>query len=179
MNENEKLSQLYKKLNHELEQLSSYTSQQNKIIESLDKMIQYLMPIGTEYKKEFTNLNDEVTSFKNLIDGRMEENKLNIDAGVKLIGESKAQLKELIDQTSKDHGESTAQLKELIDQTSKDLKNAAERDTVLITELQKEIQRIEINIQDVNEKVSTIREEVSTISKRQELVKEVKKSLKK
>ena len=161
MNENEKLSQLYKKLNHELEQLSSYTSQQNKIIESLDKMIQYLMPIGTEYKKEFTNLNDEVTSFKNLIDGRMEENKLNIDAGVKLIGESKAQLKELIDQTSKD------------------LKNAAERDTVLITELQKEIQRIEINIQDVNEKVSTIREEVSTISKRQELVKEVKKSLKK
>jgi len=179
MNENEKLSQLYKKLNHELEQLSSYTSQQNKIIESLGKMIQYLMPIGTEYKKDFTNLNDEVTSFKNLIDGRMEENKLNIDEGVKLIGESKAQLKELIDQTSKDFGESKAQLKELIDQTSKDLKNAAERDTVLITELQKEIQRIEINIQDVNEKVSTISEEVSTISKRQELVKEVKKSLKK
>tara|TARA_B100001287_G_C22547462_1_gene465174 strand:- start:234 stop:719 length:486 start_codon:yes stop_codon:yes gene_type:complete len=161
MNENEKLSELYKELNRELEQLSSYTSQQNKIIESLNKMINYLMPIGTEYKKEFTNLNDEVTSFKNLIDGRMEENKLNIDAGVKLIGESKAELKDLIDQTSKD------------------LKNAAERDTVLITQLQKEIQRIEINIQDVNEKVSTISEEVSTISKRQELVKEVKKSLKK
>ena len=102
----------------------------------------------------------------------MEENKLNIDAGVKLIGESKAELKELIDQTSKDLGESKAELKELIDQTSKDLKNAAERDTVLITELQKEIQRIQINIQDISE-------EVSTISKRQELVKEVKKSLKK
>ena len=154
MNENENLFQLYDKLNIELEQLSSYTNQQNKIIESLDKMIKYLMPISTEYKKEFTNLNDEVNSFKELIDRRMEENKLNIDAGVKLIGESKAELKELIDKTSKD------------------LKNAAERDTVLITELQKEIQRIQINIQDIGE-------EVSTISKRQELVKEVKKSLKK
>ena len=172
MNENEKLFQLYNKLNIELEQLSSYTNQQNKIIESLDKMINYLMPIGTEYKKEFTNLNEEVNRFKELIDRRMEENKLNIDAGVKLIGESKAELKELIDQTSKDLGESKAELKELIDQTSKDLKNAAERDTVLITELQKEIQRIQINIQDISE-------EVSTISKRQELVKEVKKSLKK
>lgn len=154
MNENEKLFQLYNKLNIELEQLSSYTNQQNKIIESLDKMINYLMPIGTEYKKEFTDLNEEVNRFKELIDRRMEENKLNIDAGVKLIGESKAELKELIDQTSKD------------------LKNAAERDTVLITELQKEIQRIQINIQDISE-------EVSTISKRQKLVKEVKKSLKK
>ena len=154
MNENEKLFQLYNKLNIELEQLSSYTNQQNKIIESLDKMINYLMPIGTEYKKEFTDLNEEVNRFKELIDRRMEENKLNIDAGVKLIGESKAELKELIDQTSKD------------------LKNAAERDTVLITELQKEIQRIQINIQDIGE-------EVSTISKRQKLVKEVKKSLKK
>ena len=154
MNENEKLFQLYNKLNIELEQLSSYTNQQNKIIESLDKMINYLMPIGTEYKKEFTDLNEEVNRFKELIDRRMEENKLNIDAGVKLIGESKAKLKELIDQTSKD------------------LKNAAERDTVLITELQKEIQRIQINIQDISE-------EVSTISKRQKLVKEVKKSLKK
>ena len=172
MNENEKLFQLYNKLNIELEQLSSYTNQQNKIIESLDKMINYLMPIGTEYKKEFTDLNEEVNRFKELIDRRMEENKLNIDAGVKLIGESKAELKELIDQTSKDLGESKAELKELIDQTSKDLKNAAERDTVLITELQKEIQRIQINIQDISE-------EVSTISKRQELVKEVKKSLKK
>ena len=154
MNENEKLFQLYNKLNIELEQLSSYTNQQNKIIESLDKMINYLMPIGTEYKKEFTDLNEEVNRFKELIDRRMEENKLNIDAGVKLIGESKAELKELIDQTSKD------------------LKNAAERDTVLITELQKEIQRIQINIQDMGEKVSTI-------SKRQELLREVKKSLKK
>ena len=154
MNENEKLFQLYNKLNIELEQLSSYTNQQNKIIESLDKMINYLMPIGTEYKKEFTNLNEEVNRFKELIDRRMEENKLNIDAGVRLIGESKAELKELIDQTSKD------------------LKNAAERDTVLITELQKEIQRIQINIQDMGEKVSTI-------SKRQELLREVKKSLKK
>jgi len=172
MNENEKLFQLYNKLNIELEQLSSYTNQQNKIIESLDKMINYLMPIGTEYKKEFTDLNEEVNRFKELIDRRMEENKLNIDAGVKLIGESKAELKELIDQTSKDLGESKAELKELIDQTSKDLKNAAERDTVLITELQKEIQRIQINIQDISE-------EVSTISKRQKLVKEVKKSLKK
>ena len=172
MNENEKLFQLYNKLNVELEQLSSYTNQQNKIIESLDKMINYLMPIGTEYKKEFTDLNEEVNRFKELIDRRMEENKLNIDAGVKLIGESKAELKELIDQTSKDLGESKAELKELIDQTSKDLKNAAERDTVLITELQKEIQRIQINIQDISE-------EVSTISKRQKLVKEVKKSLKK
>ena len=172
MNENEKLFQLYNKLNIELEQLSSYTNQQNKIIESLDKMINYLMPIGTEYKKEFTDLNEEVNRFKELIDRRMEENKLNIDAGVKLIGESKAELKELIDQTSKDLGESKAELKELIGQTSKDLKNAAERDTVLITELQKEIQRIQINIQDISE-------EVSTISKRQKLVKEVKKSLKK
>jgi len=172
MNENEKLFQLYNKLNIELEQLSSYTNQQNKIIESLDKMINYLMPIGTEYKKEFTDLNEEVNRFKELIDRRMEENKLNIDAGVKLIGESKAELKELIDQTSKDLGESKAELKELIDQTSKDLKNAAERDTVLITELQKEIQRIQINIQDISE-------EVSTISKRLKLVKEVKKSLKK
>ena len=172
MNENEKLFQLYNKLNIELEQLSSYTNQQNKIIESLDKMIKYLMPIGTEYKKEFTNLNEEVNRFKELIDRRMEENKLNIDAGVRLIGESKAELKELIDQTSKDFSESKAELKELIDQTSKDLKNAAERDTVLITELQKEIQRIQINIQDISE-------EVSTISKRQKLVKEVKKSLKK
>jgi len=172
MNENEKLFQLYNKLNIELEQLSSYTNQQNKIIESLDKMINYLMPIGTEYKKEFTDLNEEVNRFKELIDRRMEENKLNIDAGVKLIGESKAELKELIDKTSKDLGESKAELKELIDQTSKDLKNAAERDTVLITELQKEIQRIQINIQDISE-------EVSTISKRQKLVKEVKKSLKK
>jgi len=172
MNENEKLFQLYNKLNIELEQLSSYTNQQNKIIESLDKMINYLMPIGTEYKKEFTDLNEEVNRFKELIDRRMEENKLNIDAGVKLIGESKAELKELIDQTSKDLGESKAELKELIDQTSKDLKNAAERDTVLITELQKEIQRIQINIQDISE-------EVSTISKRQKLVREVKKSLKK
>jgi len=154
MNENEKLFELYNKLNIELEQLSSYTNQQNKIIESLDKMIKYLMPIGTEYKKEFTNLNEEVNRFKELIDRRMEENKLNIDAGVRLIGESKAELKELIDQTSKD------------------LKNAAERDTVLITELQKEIQRIQINIQDMGEKVSTI-------SKRQELLREVKKSLKK
>jgi len=172
MNENEKLFQLYNKLNIELEQLSSYTNQQNKIIESLDKMINYLMPIGTEYKKEFTDLNEEVNRFKELIDRRMEENKLNIDAGVKLIGESKAELKELIDKTSKDLGESKAELKELIDQTSKDLKNAAERDTVLITELQKEIQRIQINIQDISE-------EVSTISKRQKLVREVKKSLKK
>ena len=172
MNENEKLFQLYNKLNIELEQLSSYTNQQNKIIESLDKMINYLMPIGTEYKKEFTNLNEEVNRFKELIDRRMEENKLNIDAGVKLIGKSKAELKELIDQTSKDLGTSKAELKELIDQTSKDLKNAAERDTVLITELQKEIQRIQINIQDISE-------EVSIISKRQKLVKEVKKSLKK
>ena len=153
MNENEKLFQLYNKLNIELEQLSSYTNQQNKIIESLDKMINYLMPIGTEYKKEFTNLNEEVNKFKELIDRRMEENKLNIDEGVKLIGESKAELKELINQTSKD------------------LKNAAERDTVLITELQKEIQRIQINIQDISE-------EVSTISNRQKLVKEVKRSLK-
>ena len=172
MNENEKLFQLYNKLNIELEQLSSYTNQQNKIIESLDKMINYLMPIGTEYKKEFINLNEEVNRFKELIDRRMEENKLNIDAGVKLIGKSKAELKELIDQTSKDLGTSKAELKELIDQTSKDLKNAAERDTVLITELQKEIQRIQINIQDISE-------EVSIISKRQKLVKEVKKSLKK
>jgi len=172
MNENEKLFQLYNKLNIELEQLSSYTNQQNKIIESLDKMINYLMPIGTEYKKEFTDLNEEVNRFKELIDRRMEENKLNIDAGVRLIGESKAELKELIDQTSKDFSESKAELKELIDQTSKDLKNAAERDTVLITELQKEIQRIQINIQDMGEKVSTI-------SKRQELLREVKKSLKK
>ena len=172
MNENQKLFQLYNKLNIELEQLSSYTNQQNKIIESLDKMINYLMPIGTEYKKEFTNLNEEVNRFKELIDRRMEENKLNIDAGVKLIGESKAELKELIDKTSKDFDESKAELKELIDKTSKDLKNAAERDTVLITELQKEIQRIQINIQDISE-------EVSTISNRQKLVKEVKKSLKK
>ena len=116
MNENEKLFQLYNKLNIELEQLSSYTNQQNKIIESLDKMINYLMPIGTEYKKEFTNLNEEVNRFKELIDRRMEENKLNIDAGVKLIGKSKAELKELIDQTSKDLGTSKAELKELIDQ---------------------------------------------------------------
>ena len=172
MNENEKLFQLYNKLNIELEQLSSYTNQQNKIIESLDKMVKYLMPIGTEYNKEFTNLIEEVNSFKELIDRRMEENKLNIDAGVKLIGESKAELKELIDQASKDLDESKDELKELIDQTSKDLKNAAERDTVLITELQKEIQRIQINIQDISG-------EVSIISKRQELVKEVKKSLKK
>ena len=172
MNETNDLNNLYQKLNTELEKLNNYNNQQEKFIESLKIIIGLLQPISKEYKSDFEALNSQILEFSNIINERMDENKINIQEGVKLIGESKNEFKTLIEDTRKELAESRKEFTKLVEDTSTNFQKAGERDTTLINTVQKDLIKTQLAIENIQKDLNTIKE-------RQELLKEVKKSIKK
>lgn len=172
MNETNDLNNLYQKLNTELEKLNNYNNQQEKFIESLKIIIGLLQPISKEYKSDFEALNSQILEFSNIINERMDENKINIQEGVKLIGESKNEFKTLIEDTRKELAESRKEFTKLVEETSTNFQKAGERDTTLINNVQKDLIKTQLAIENIQKDLSTIKE-------RQELLREVKKSIKK
>jgi len=172
MNETNDLNNLYQKLNTELEKLNNYNNQQEKFIESLKIIIGLLQPISKEYKSDFEALNSQILEFSNIINERMDENKINIQEGVKLIGESKNEFKTLIEDTRKELAESRKEFTKLVEDTSTNFQKAGERDTTLINNVQKDLIKTQLAIENIQKDLNTIKE-------RQELLKEVKKSIKK
>lgn len=172
MNETNDLNNLYQKLNTELEKLNNYNNQQEKFIESLKIIIGLLQPISKGYKSDFEALNSQILEFSNIINERMDENKINIQEGVKLIGESKNEFKTLIEDTRNELAESRKEFTKLVEETSTNFQKAGERDTTLINNVQKDLIKTQLAIENIQKDLNTIKE-------RQELLREVKKSIKK